>query len=443
MSKLNKITVLIIAVFAGCVLSVLHKTGGLLFFAALTGGLIFFMLRKAPAADRRFLIWMVAAVFVTRAALGVAVMAARNNELTQDEGLYSKKALAETCAFKGYKDMEEMIGGYLNDEDLLNVSYGHNGYTFVLACFYRVFGYQIQTARLISVFFFIVTFVLIYFLVRDSFGRAPARIASFVLAFLPSLALWSVMIGIDMMVLLGVTGYVFAFSRLMKKRSVVWALMMLASLLTVGAVRKYVMAILIAVTAVIFFIRLVSGLNVKARAVLGIVIVLSGLLLAVSPLAPSVKKPFNDRMKIMIMRQRDFVRADDAGYAVYPEKCYETGRCGPADFVKAYTKGMAYVLFSPFPWSIESKLQLMAYPQVVFFYLIFPFIVYGVMAGWKADRDTTLLVFLYILAVCSMLALVEGNVGSLFRHRDMVTPFFIVFFGVGFCAALRRARSGK
>ena len=61
-----------------------------------------------------------------------------------------------------------------------------------------------------------------------------------------------------------------------------------------------------------------------------------------------------------------------------------------------------------------------------------PGILYGIIWSLRfKGKETGLLIF-FIACIYSLMALTEGNIGSVFRHRDWVTPFGLMFAALGF-----------
>jgi hypothetical protein len=93
--------------------------------------------------------------------------------------------------------------------------------------------------------------------------------------------------------------------------------------------------------------------------------------------------------------------------------------------------GIAYFLFSPFPWQITSTLKLFSLPEMLVIYALAP-------AMWRGLRHTVRTRFreaLQVLLLTALLtvsyALGEGNVGTLYRHRAQAILFYLMFAGVG------------
>jgi hypothetical protein len=101
-------------------------------------------------------------------------------------------------------------------------------------------------------------------------------------------------------------------------------------------------------------------------------------------------------------------------------------------------RGIAYALFAPFPWSIQRPIDALVIPDVLVWYVLM------VGAGWSvvARRDRWRLYLPLVLFVCLMIglySLVEGNLGTLYRHRVItLVPLVAALAGCGLSAAASR-----
>ena len=67
------------------------------------------------------------------------------------------------------------------------------------------------------------------------------------------------------------------------------------------------------------------------------------------------------------------------------------------------------------------------------------------VAGWRRDPLVTCLLVGYVVPTACVLALTNGNVGTLLRLRGLVMPYVVWVSALGFCATLQmlaRRRSG-
>jgi hypothetical protein len=93
--------------------------------------------------------------------------------------------------------------------------------------------------------------------------------------------------------------------------------------------------------------------------------------------------------------------------------------------------GVAYFLFSPFPWEITSVLKLFSLPEMIFIYALTPAIFRGIRFGVRERFRDSLQVLLLTALLTVSYALGEGNVGTLYRHRAQVLGFYLMFAAVG------------
>ena len=394
--------------------------------------------------NRKFLIITIALILISRVFLSIAVSGLREANLSggphfygfaQDEGLYNLKALMEAFRLKGMPSDPELYARYFPRAYRYDItqreSYGCNAYTGTLARFYYIFGFRPQTARLINIFFNIMAFLLVFYLAKEIFSAKAAKIAAAVFAFFPSVVLWSVSFGVDMLVISGLLAFFFFLLRAFKGRSWVWFFAGVFFLIPVWTVRKFVVFLALIAALPVLAAMTPPALRKRLIAVLFLIIAVTGTFLFFSG-SRTAEIFLKEKTSEMIQEQKAASLDDESGYLIFPEHCYTGVACGPGDVLKAYLKGMGYAVLSPFPWRIESKSQLAAYPQMILWYLMLPFTIYGFYAGFKKNPRAATALFLFSFSVFSVMALLEGNIGSVFRHRDMVTPFLLIFFGGAF-----------
>ena len=98
--------------------------------------------------------------------------------------------------------------------------------------------------------------------------------------------------------------------------------------------------------------------------------------------------------------------------------------------------GLLYVFLSPFPWQMGSVQQALGGIEMLYFYFLLPSVCAGIHYCLRNRfREIVILVF-FIPLVLLMLCLIEGNIGTLFRHRATIFNFFLLAAGIG--EALRK-----
>jgi hypothetical protein len=101
--------------------------------------------------------------------------------------------------------------------------------------------------------------------------------------------------------------------------------------------------------------------------------------------------------------------------------------------------GIAYFLFSPFPWQMTSTLKLFSLPEMLLIYALTPAMLSGIRHALRTRFREALQILLLTALLTVSYALGEGNVGTLYRHRAQAILFYLTFGAAGL--ELRRQRA--
>ena len=101
-------------------------------------------------------------------------------------------------------------------------------------------------------------------------------------------------------------------------------------------------------------------------------------------------------------------------------------------------RGLAYFLLAPFPWMLGSIRQVLAVPETLFFYSLFPPMYRGVRHLIRHHLGSSLMAMLITAGLTLGYALGEGNAGTAYRHRAQLLSFFLIFASIGIEEKKRR-----
>ena len=98
---------------------------------------------------------------------------------------------------------------------------------------------------------------------------------------------------------------------------------------------------------------------------------------------------------------------------------------------------------TPTPWQLGSLRELAYLPEQLLWYAVVVLLPVGIAAGWRRDPLATSLLVGYAAPTACVLALTNGNVGTLLRLRGLVVPYLVWVSSIGFFASLQLLASKR
>lgn len=316
--------------------------------------------------------------------------------------------------------------------------YGYSGFTYLLGAIFYFFGPLKFSPRILNCLMGVGAGVLIYYIVKDIFGKKPAKLSAVLTIFTPSLFLWSMTYMKDIPFVFAGCVLLWSFQRFQKTKKAIYPFVFFIVIFAQYTIRpKFPILIIASCFILTYFI--VSGISWKTKIIAALC-----LLILIMPLVHEIdfKKKVDNKLTHILRYSRGVMRTGGSTYNVFDEKYYPGGSLARSDtlsyfdFIKGYFKGWFYLLSVPFPWKTHTQLLLMSYPQVILWYLLIPFVLIGMGTALRYKWRETLVIFVYIIIIGSIIATSSGNIGTAFRHRDMLTPLFLIFASVGLIKTL-------
>ncbi len=297
------------------------------------------------------------------------------------------------------------------------------GYYWLNAVFFWFFGDATAGPALLNVFVGAWTTVPVYFLARTMLrgNRGVARWAAGLVAIFPSLTLWSCLNLREAPTIFLLITALYAFVRLAASRSPGDLLLGAVCLGAILFSRGY-LALLVGIGAPVGLV-LARGRSVGGRliavAVLAATVAVSGFLDLGADLTVS---PTLETLEAM---RRGLGEGARTAYGAAYDVSHPTGA------MRFLPVGLAYYLFAPFPWDLGSALQWFTLPETLLWYGLFPFVVRGALLALRRDPRAYAVFFSVVIAVVIPYALVQGNVGTAYRHRAQILPLLFVLAAIG------------
>ncbi len=295
------------------------------------------------------------------------------------------------------------------------------GYFYLNAAYFWLFGHGELPLKLTNALLGALCGRYVYLIARVLFGAAVARRSALFAAFFPSLVLWSAVNIRDVWVILLILFVSWKSLQVVGGRAPGAVVAVVGAMYLLTHLRDYLFFVVALPPLVAFLIgrRGNLGRNFALALVAGLGVVLLFQQGAVSERAVS-------HLSLEAMSR---VRQDMAtgGSAFHDTVDIST----PGRALVFLPLGIAYFLFSPFPWQITSALKLFSLPEMLLIYALTPAMLRGIRHTLRTRFREALQVLLLTALLTISYALGEGNVGTLYRHRAQAILFYLMFAGVG------------
>ena len=385
----------------------------LIVFVTLGVGVLFWAARPIPLDERERIMKLVFLAFALRVAVAVTF------EMVPALRLFHEDA-------NGY----ELIGIRLADAwrgrappyPLADKNYGF----FVLsAALAYAFGPFPLNVAMFNTAVGSLTMLLIYRLARKIFHPTVALMSAALVGFAPSMIMWS---AIALKDALATCLIVMALSSCVSlKERVTWQSVagIVLPVIAMQPIRFYlVYFVLFGVAASLIFDpgdRVVSKLY--KQVVVGGSMVGLFVMLGLAGSAVEGTEQFDLR----------FAHAYRQGMAVTAHSGYgqDVDISTPQGALAFLPVGVANLLLAPFPWQMTSFRTLIAAPETIAWWFLFPATLRGIAFAVRRKFGPTSPLLMFMVSLTGVYGVAQGNVGSAFRQRAQIFVFLFIFTALG------------
>ena len=320
--------------------------------------------------------------------------------------------------------------------------YSRTSFLYVMAVLQVLCGPAPYGAHIFSIVCYLAASILLYRLIRPSFGPLPALLGLATLLFLPTQFAWSLSalkeplyfltmtIGLAAAVTVGRPG-----SPMKRLGALV---VLVASAFAAQSIRDAGLAMAGAGAAGGLAIGL-AGRRPRLAAVLIVTCVLAAPLIV-------TRGWFMDRAVVGVRQAAavhwGHVNTPGYVYTILDGSFYARRAAIPN---MTFRQGVQYVVGSvvtyvtvPLPWKIQSRAALAYLPEQMAWYLMVLLVPFGIASGLRRDVMLTSLLATYAATAALLVALTSGNIGTLVRHRGLAIPYLLWFSLLGACEVLAR-----
>jgi len=312
---------------------------------------------------------------------------------------------------------------------------GQTSYLFVLTYVQALVGLAPYGVHVMNALLYVAASVILFRLVRPSLGSLAALGGLVILLFLPSLFIWSISALKEPLYFFVVSLNLLAAAAVL--RSERWWQRALAILaVAIGgyllqSIREGGLAIagagLVGGAALSFLVR-------RPRLLLAAAISVP-LVLAIALARPAVQARAWSVVHEAANKHWGHVHTRGWTYKILDERLYEDRSLIPTMTPEEAGRFVVRAVYSfvtvPLPWQIESRGALAFLPEQIIWYLLIAMVPIGAIGGLRRDPSLVSLLVAHGAAVCLLVALSGGNVGTLIRHRGLAMPYFAWLAALG------------
>jgi len=295
-------------------------------------------------------------------------------------------------------------------------------YDFWCAYIFYYIGHNPLLLIFLNCIFSSFTAILVYIIAKQLSNENAAKYAAVLAGLWPSLIFWSIQNLKEPLTVFLLTGLIAVFMGLMKRFRFYYLTIILIFSATLYFIRQPIFYAFyyITIPLSLFFYFGVSKLKKEVIIFFVIVIVLIGTFIFADTIGVLVNQAVRDaaRMRsgkacgnLAFLRNIDF--------------------SSPAKLLAYMPLLIIFAFFAPFPWQVGTSAQLIAIPETIVYYVLFVSFIKGTQFVIRHKPRYGGLVVTFVFVMFFILAIMEGNSGTLFRHRSLLLPMWFVLTGIG------------
>lgn len=307
------------------------------------------------------------------------------------------------------------------------------------AAIFSFTGYSPLSVMFINCLACSLTILVIYSITEQIYNKKAAKLAAILTAFWPSLFLWSIQNLKEAISAFLISVLAWCCVKFRKQFKFYLVILAIAVILALKEFRGIVLLVFVAALLVSFFLPVWKNRKIEALAlfVLFIAIVFLCVPFIKSRISDTVNLKIGDSMLDFMHERRNFKAS--GGTAFLSNFDFRN----PLGLLLFIPIGLLVAWLAPFPWQIGSMLQIVSLPEMLVYYFFLFYFVAGAryVMNNKIKEAGIIISIIFIMQV--VLAVSEGNIGTLFRHRAIILPLMFALSSIGFIEKKRRLDNAR
>jgi hypothetical protein len=315
-------------------------------------------------------------------------------------------------------------------------AYQVTGYAYLSSIFYYFFGFKPIIGMFFNSLLGSLLCICVYSIIKRISDNSAPKVGAVLAGLFPSLFLWATINEKEIIIIFLNVLIILCWTIIVTRKK--WFLFPVIILLTwIGRTFRSPFLLPFIFYNISIILMLTGLWVIRKRAVLLGFAFLTILLIFFSVKYPPQKlvRQVHQGVVKILDHHRVQVWEKGASYKILEEKYYDPNESLYAlsykQIIMAYCNGLGHFFFEPLPYKIDNFVKLLAYPGDIYISFLLIFFILGIIITFKKNPAMFIILFSNFFIFSSLIALGEGNMGGLFRHRDIVVPIFIIFASIG------------
>ncbi|HEV8169736.1 MAG TPA: glycosyltransferase family 39 protein [Pyrinomonadaceae bacterium] len=312
------------------------------------------------------------------------------------------------------------------------------GMIYLVAAVYEVVGANMLAVQLVNAAIGAATAIVVYHAAQTLFGnKRVSQVAAILVAFFPSLVLWSSQALKDGLIIMALALAILATLRLMEKVTATYVMVLIGCLIALFSLRFYIFYMMCAAVAGSFFLGMKS-LSAQGFLQRFVAVGVIGLAFTWFGVLQSAGTQFERYANLKsIQNSREDQAAAGSGFM----KDVDVGTTEGA--LTVIPMGLLYLMFAPFPWQFTTLRQTITLPEMLVWWICFPLLVLGLWYSLKHRLRQVSPIIIFTTMLTLAYSLFQGNVGTAYRQRSQLLVFYFIFVAVGAIIMKERAENRR
>ncbi|HUQ32938.1 MAG TPA: glycosyltransferase family 39 protein [Pyrinomonadaceae bacterium] len=427
---MNALLTLLALLLSAVILFVTPAAGGPALIVCVVLAILAGVLISRAASNGNFMLRLFVGGLLARVLIGVIIYSLNLQEFFGGD--------AFTYDFTGYSLLKVWQGDNYY-QSIVNTVVGDSGagawgMMYMVATVYKITGRNMLAIQFVNAVLGAATAPVIFLCAQHLFNNLKvARFAGLFAAFYPSLVLWSSQGLKDGPIVFLLAICMLVTLKLGEKVSFKYLTVLACSLFALLSLRFYIFYMVVAAITGAFVIGMRPRTAQSLIRQFGVILFVGLALtyLGVTRYANTQFETFGSLERVQVSRS-NLAQSANSGFASDVDVTTAGGALSTIPI------GVTYLLFAPFPWQLANLRQSITLPEMVIWWMSFPFLVLGLWFTLKYRLRQSLPILIFTFMLTLAYSVFQGNVGTAYRQRSQLLVFYFIFVSVGYVLTQER-----